>query len=283
MKNKINYSGCSSSKQTLGFVTLVLVILFSSVAVAQRVSGINSKGTKFTTGNVITEGAAVPTTPISGDIWFDTSTNSTKVYDASSTTWKEIDADLVTTDPTAPATPARGDIWLDTSDASNTIPKVWDGTLWKLLDATKTGMWEYDGTNAKLKTLNDGTTARTDANNIFVDDNGNMGLGTPTPISKLHLAGSLAAPTLAISANTTLDNTHVVVMVDASAGDVTLTLPAAAAATGRIYNVIKTDNSNNNIVFSVAIMHTGGITLTTTNIPGAHRIQSDGTNWVYID
>ena len=45
MKNKINYSGCSSSKQTLGFVTLVLVILFSSVAVAQRVSGINSKGT----------------------------------------------------------------------------------------------------------------------------------------------------------------------------------------------------------------------------------------------
>ena len=370
---KYNYSN-----QTLGFMTLVLVMLFSSVAMAQRVNGINGKGTKFATGNVVTESAAAPMipTPITGDIWFDTSTNTTKIWDEISKLWKTLDANIpvyinaaardaaitapseglvvymadtdelfayngiswVPVDIRIPiytnaaardaviTTPTKGLVvymadtdelfayngssWvpLDTSipvytnaaarDADITTPTeglvvymadtdelfTYNGIRWESLSAR--ALWDADkNTGVQVEETTNDDLIRFDTagtERMVIDKTGNVGIGTPTPFSKLHLAGSIATPTVAVSANTTLDNSHAVVRVNTTAGNITLTLPAAATATGRIYHVIKTDNSNNNIVFSVAIMHNGGTT-TTTNIPGSHRIQSDGTNWVYID
>ena len=74
----------------LTFVWVMVGVLFATTAFAQRVTTINSKGTLFITGNVVTEAAAAPTipTPIAGDIWFDTSTNTTKIWDATNKLWK---------------------------------------------------------------------------------------------------------------------------------------------------------------------------------------------------
>jgi len=71
--------------------TLVFVgIVFSQLLYAQRVTTTNEKGTKFTTGNTVTEVATAPTTPapIQGDIWFDTTNNLYKVWDG--TVWKTV-------------------------------------------------------------------------------------------------------------------------------------------------------------------------------------------------
>ncbi|MBL6663660.1 MAG: hypothetical protein ISP71_06090 [Flavobacteriales bacterium] len=95
---------------------------------AQQVRVIDNKGTlQDVTSNVVTTSATAPTNPVEGDVWFDTTTNISKIYDGS--VWKVIDLDKVTSSATAPTTPVEGDIWFDTSNTS-TLTKVFDGTNW---------------------------------------------------------------------------------------------------------------------------------------------------------
>ena len=147
MQKKIVNSTKIKRTNKLSFVWVMVGVLFATTVFAQRVTTINPKGTKFTTGNVVTEGPASPTTPapIAGDIWFDTSTNITKVYDAGATTWKEIDPDLVTTSSAAPTTPARGDIWRNNTDANDIQTSVWDGLTWQSIGSTVArALWDAD-------------------------------------------------------------------------------------------------------------------------------------------
>lgn len=58
-------------------------------------------------------------------------------------------------------------------------------------------------------------------------------------------AGSGALPITTISSNTTLTGSHYMVLVNAAGGPVTVTLPAAALNTGRLYVIKKTDLSSN--------------------------------------
>lgn len=148
---------------------LGITVLFSSLAFTQRVSIINEKGTKQVTGNVVTESATAPTTP----------------------------------------SPIQGDIWLDTTDSPNTTPKVWDGNSWELMDASETGIWEYNGTNAKLSTLSNNSTARTDTNNMFIGDNGNVGIGTSSPQAVLDVVSTDSGVILPRVANTAAVTTPV--------------------------------------------------------------------------
>ena len=64
-------------------------LLLSQHSVAQRATSIDSKGTRVTTGNVVTEAPTAPTTPtpIQGDVWFDTANNLVKVWDGA---WKTV-------------------------------------------------------------------------------------------------------------------------------------------------------------------------------------------------
>ena len=66
--------------------TCFIMVFFSTTAFAQRVTNIDKKGTERTTGNIVTESATAPTvpTPIQGDIWVDTTTNTTKFWDGNS-------------------------------------------------------------------------------------------------------------------------------------------------------------------------------------------------------
>lgn len=160
---KFNYQR-SLPTDIVSFLLVIIGFLFATTVFAQRVKTVDEIGTKRITGNVVTRGSTAPTT-----------------------------ADL--------QPPIQGDVWLDTSDPSNTIPKVWDGSTWEAIDATEAGVWEYTGTNAKLKTLSNGSTARTDENNVFVDDNGNLGVGRAVPMGQLQVAHKEDA-TVYISADT---------------------------------------------------------------------------------
>ena len=69
---------------------LVIAISAGPVALAQRTMAVDAKGTKTTTGNIVTESDEEPKTsaPIQGDVWFDTANNLVKVWEGS--VWKTV-------------------------------------------------------------------------------------------------------------------------------------------------------------------------------------------------
>ncbi|WP_260393350.1 hypothetical protein [Riemerella anatipestifer] len=68
----------------------------------------------------------------------------------------------------------------------------WNGTKWVKSGNNGTTIWVNDSTNkvAKIKNLSDGITERLDGNNIFINDEGYIGVGTKSPERKLHLVGN---------------------------------------------------------------------------------------------
>ena len=125
-------------------VVCFLLCLYGAALTAQEVRVIDNKGTIQTvTVNNVTEAATEPTTPVEGDVWFDTTTNISKIYDTDTTSWITIDPDSVTVNATAPSIPAEGDIWFDTTE---NLTKVWDGTsTWEPIKAsTAYSLWDND-------------------------------------------------------------------------------------------------------------------------------------------
>lgn len=109
---------------------------------------------------------------------------------------------------------------------------------------------------------------------------GNVAIGsTSTPNSTLQLTGSMAVSYRKVTANATVNNTDFVVMANASSGNITLTLPAAASFAGRTYYVGKTDETTNTVTFSPALKLTETTTVSTVNFAKKYRIVSDGTDW----
>ena len=85
--------------------------------------------------------------------------------------------------------------------------------------------------------------------------------------------------------DTQLRDNHSTVLVDASAGNVTVTLPAAKSLVGRVYTIKKIDVSTNAVIISG---YGGNQTIdgeTTQTIQfqwTSLRLQSDGNNWVIL-
>lgn len=96
--------------------------------------------------------------------------------------------------------------------------------------------------------------------------------------STLDVNGSLAGAIATVSANTTLDATYHTVLVDASGGNKTITLPAASGATRRKYIVVKSDASANTVTINTTA---GGNKVINTQYAG-FQTQSDGANWYVI-
>ncbi|NLP56680.1 hypothetical protein [Lutibacter sp. B1] len=121
-------------KKIIRFLLLIIVCFsFVQISFAQQVTVINQKGTKIDViNNTVTTGAE-PTSPLIADIWFDTITNISKIYDGIQ--WIELDVDTVTTASIAPAIPVVGDIWFDNTDVNSVITKIWDGTSWLTIKA----------------------------------------------------------------------------------------------------------------------------------------------------
>lgn len=92
------------------------------------------------------------------------------------------------------------------------------------------------------------------------------------------------SPHTSVSANTTLNDAHYVVTVDATGGARTITLPTAVGIRGKVYVIKKTDSSTN----AVTVDPNGAQTIdgASTISLGARWlsavIQSDGSNWIKI-
>lgn len=113
-----------------------------------------------------------------------------------------------------------------------------------------------------------------------IHNNGFLGVGTATPISTIHSAGSFAVGIVSTGVNLTLTATHHTVRLTATG--LTITLPTAASSfatgSGRIYCII-----NGNAGTSTISSYTG-LSGVSTTIPAntALWLQSDGTNWYQI-
>lgn len=107
-----------------------------------------------------------------------------------------------------------------------------------------------------------------------------FGGGATLPTSTLHVVGSLALNITTVSANTTLDYTYYTVLVDASGGNRTITLPPAATTPGRIYIIKKIDATANTVTIDANGAETidGVLTKVINTQWSGYTVQSTGTN-----
>ncbi|MFK2819658.1 FISUMP domain-containing protein [Flavobacteriaceae sp. LMIT009] len=122
-----------------------------------------------------------------------------------------------------------------------------------------------------------------DGDNMYNANSGNIGVGTAAPASTLDIQGSLGYQVTTITAATTLDNTHNVVLC--TGGQYIVTLPPAAANTGRTY-YIKNINSDGSTIFidgHGTQTIDGNIGYALDAYQAVVRIASDGANWYVID
>lgn len=106
-----------------------------------------------------------------------------------------------------------------------------------------------------------------------------------TDIGGFTSSGFTAAqPIVNKTANYTITLADYTVTVDASGGNVTITLPTAASASGRCFNIKKTDSSTN----YVRVAGNGAETIDGSNTQDNYTqwasmcVQSNGTSWVII-
>jgi len=122
-------------------------------------------------------------------------------------------------------------------------------------------------------------------NNAFSFDMANkfIGVWTTAPNSNLHISGSLSLRIVSKTSDYTVTATDCVILVDASTGDKTITLPSASGITGRIYTVKKVDTSTNKVVVQPSSGNIeGGSSIELTNFGDSITVISDGSNWWII-
>jgi len=105
---------------------------------------------------------------------------------------------------------------------------------------------------------------------VRITNAGNVGIGTTLPSSTLHVNGSMTVANRSVVGGTTATATDNIILVDASGGAATVTLPAASATTiGRIYHVIKSDTSGNTVSVAAAGSDTVGPDTATLGLQGS--------------
>jgi len=125
-----------------------------------------------------------------------------------------------------------------------------------------------------------------DANthHFYVDGTNNeIGVNTSTPASTFDIQGSLGYKVATITAATTLAQTHNVVLCNT--GPYTVTLPAAASNTGKVYYIKNIDAEGDDITLDGNASETidGDLTFKLDPYKHAVRIISDGTNWHVLE
>lgn len=109
--------------------------------------------------------------------------------------------------------------------------------------------------------------------------------GQSNSTSNLHIQGSLGFSVLTVSANTTLDNSSLL-LADSTSDNIVLTLPYAGNVMGRVYQIKKTSNLNSVWVSGGAnlIDDTSPIALasSTSTLPSV-KVMSDGVQWYIIE
>jgi hypothetical protein len=112
-----------------------------------------------------------------------------------------------------------------------------------------------------------------------------LGINTGSPNSRLHVAGAIATALVSKAADYLATESDSIVLVDATAGNVNITLPTAAGITGREYTVKRIDSI---VLNSVSVTPNGAETIdgaTPYSLAAQWkyvRIASDGTNWMVV-
>jgi hypothetical protein len=112
----------------------------------------------------------------------------------------------------------------------------------------------------------------------------NTWTGTQTYSNNVQMNASVGYKYTATSDALTLDGTHHMVNVDATAGAVTITLPTAVGITGRVYIVRKSDSSANAVIVDGDGAETinGATTYSLTSQYQSVTIMSNGAGWMTI-
>jgi len=161
---------------------------------------------------------------------------------------------------------------------------VWDQTNGYLAPGsiTDNGTTVSVGSNFSVTVASGNTTTN---GNLTVNGNttlGNANSDALTINATSTFAAAVNFPVTTVTGNTTLDNSHFLVLVNATFVDVTIILPDATTCTGRMYVIMRIDNSLNDVIISPS----GGQTINgVASIVFAtqwrkYTVMSDGSNWV---
>jgi len=117
---------------------------------------------------------------------------------------------------------------------------------------------------------------------LTIDASNHVGIGTNNPVSAFDIQSSMGLKVTTITGATTLDNSHNVVLCNS--GTYTVTLPAAASHTGKVYYIknIDTDGDDITIDGNGAETIDGSATYPLSSYRQSVRIVSDGSNWHVI-
>ncbi|WP_149277383.1 beta strand repeat-containing protein [Pareuzebyella sediminis] len=142
---------------------------------------------------------------------------------------------------------------------------------YRFTDDLNTGMFLADA-NGVLAFSTAGTEA------LRIDENQNVGIGTPAPTSTLHAEGSFSTAIRADNGSVTLtDNDHTLILNGVTT---MVTLPSALTTTGRIYIVKNTSGVSSN--FNTTYVPENGTPINTIPANGVIWLQSDGNAWQQI-
>ncbi|MEW6097212.1 MAG: hypothetical protein AB1567_11940 [bacterium] len=192
----------------------------------------------------------------------------------------------------------------DVSSATNTVAGFWwDGdnsrrvlfnALGSAISYTSMGKsWSGNaildsswGTELGINMANVGiiTFGTSNVERMRIVSNGDVGIGTTSPNSILHINGSIATAYALKTANYTVSGSDSIITGDATSASFTITLPTAVGITGRKYSFIRIDNSPNTITLDGNGTETiNGVETKVLSAQWARcEIISDGSNWIII-
>lgn len=118
---------------------------------------------------------------------------------------------------------------------------------------------------------------------ITIQNDGDVGIGTTTPVSGLEVNTSIGYKVNTVTSATTLDNSHNVIFCDN--GPYTITLPPAATNTGRVYKIKNIDITSEVITIDGDANETidGETTIDLYPYKNSVTLISDGDNWFIGD
>jgi hypothetical protein len=108
-----------------------------------------------------------------------------------------------------------------------------------------------------------------------------VGVGTTNPLSTFEVNGSTGQKVTTVTTNTTLDDSHSIVICNNGAVPKTITLPSAVGITGRIYTIKRGESSTADvtIITSSSQMIDGEMDYMLMNAKESVTIISNGSNW----